>query len=149
MPQVDIITGEPRHRHWTVEEKLSLLAAAFAPGATVREIARRANVSTSQLYTWRKLLTNNNQPAGSGFAQVVTGTDLRSAAMPPHPPCAEASGGRPANAAPHEAAAAPQPVRAPELPAIELEVRGHKVRIPASMPPALASVVVRALVQRR
>jgi hypothetical protein len=48
MPQVDLITGESRHRHWTVEEKLSILAAAFAPGAVVREIARRANVSTGQ-----------------------------------------------------------------------------------------------------
>lgn len=90
MPQVDIISGDPRHWKWTVEEKLSILAAAFAPGATVREIARRANVSTSQLYTWRKKLMNNNQPGSNGFA--------------------------------------PPPMMAHELPVIELEAGGHKVR---------------------
>jgi transposase len=110
MLQVDIISDDPRHRKWTVEEKLSILAAAFAPGATVREIARRANVSTSQLYTWRKKLMNNNQPGSNGFA--------------------------------------PPPMMAHELPVIELEAGGHKVRIPGTMPPAVASMVVRALVQR-
>ena len=29
MPQVDIITGEARHRTWTLEEKLSILDAAL------------------------------------------------------------------------------------------------------------------------
>jgi transposase len=136
MPQVDIITGEPRHRKWTVEEKLSILAAAFAPGATVREIARRANVSTSQLYTWRKRLMNNNRDDGRGFAQVVTVADSR----PVSAPTASALSSPAAPAAP------PMPVH--ELPAIELDVKGNKVRIPGTMPPALASVVVRALVRR-
>ncbi|MBV8398750.1 MAG: transposase [Acetobacteraceae bacterium] len=137
MPQVDVITGDPRHRSWTVEEKLSILAAAFAPGAVVREIARRANVSSGQIYTWRKQLMNNNQ-AGGGFAQVVRAADF--------PPAAAVA---PAASAPQpQAAVTPVPAAAHELPAIELDVRGLKVRIPGTMPPALASVVVRALVRR-
>jgi transposase len=133
MPQVDIITGEPRHRQWTVEEKLSLLAAAFAPGAVVREIARRANVTTGQLYTWRKRLINNNQAGGSGFAQVVRAADLSPVSAAP----------------PRQAIATPPPVAPHEFPAIELDVRGHKVRIPGTMPPALAAAIVRALAGNR
>jgi transposase-like protein len=56
MPQVDIM------RRWTEGEKLSLLAAAFAPGVVVRE-ARRANVSTGQLYSWRKQLGKRMPPS--------------------------------------------------------------------------------------
>ena len=110
MPQVDIITGEPRHRQWTVEEKLSILAAAFAPGAVVREIARRANVSTGQLYTWRKRLMNNNQPAG-GFAQIVRAADLPPVSAPPQPA---------ASAPPPPAVPAPPSMLTHELPAIEV-----------------------------
>jgi transposase len=135
MPQVDIITGQPRHRQWTVEEKPSLLTAAFAPGAVVREIARRANVSTSQLYTWRKQLMPGDRHDDRGFAQVVTVAGFQ-----------PISTTAPATSVPP--GAAPPPMAMHELPAIEIEVRGNKVRIPGTMPPALASVVVRALARR-
>jgi transposase len=120
MPQVDVITDAPRHRRWSLEEKQSILAAAFAPGAIAAEVARRANVSSGQLYTWRKEVMAK-KPAG--FSQMVTEADF----PPP---------------------ATPAPVLAHELPAIEIETRGHKVRIPATMPPALVSAVLRALVRR-
>jgi transposase len=96
MPQVDVITDAPRHRRWSLEEKQSILAAAFAPGAIVAEVARRANVSSGLLYTWRKELMAK-KPAG--FSQMVTVADL----SPP---------------------ATPGPVLAHELPAIEIETRG-------------------------
>jgi transposase len=123
MPQIDLITGEPRHRSWSLEEKQSILAAAFAPGAVVRQVARRANVSTSQIYTWRRRLMGNNGSGQGGFSRVIAIADAAPpAALPP---------------------AAPAPFC--ELPAIELEIRRHKVRIPATMPPALAAAVVKAL----
>jgi transposase len=114
MPKVDIITGEQRHRRWTIEEKQSIVAAAFSPGIRPMDIAKRANISSGQLYTWRKELL---EAGVASFSRVVAVTD---------------------------------PVKEPKepVPAIELEINGHRVRIPASMPPALASAVVLALVNR-
>ena len=50
MPQVDIITGEARHRTWTLDEKLSILDAAFAPGAVVAHVACRVSHVTRRVY---------------------------------------------------------------------------------------------------
>lgn len=133
MPQVDIITGQNRHRRWTDEEKRSILAAAFAPGAVASHVAKRVNVSTGQLYTWRKRLLKD-EPADSGFAKVVTVTN------------AHAIPSVPLLSAPLETVSTAPPRVAD---AIEIEVRGNKVRIPSNMPVALASAVVRALVRRR
>ena len=133
MPQVDVITGEKRHRRWSLEEKQSILAAAFAPGAITAHIAKRVNVSTGQLYTWRKQLMKKNGRGPTGFSQVVTLADLPPAMtlLPPSAPD-PATGAAPMCA----------------CPVIELEVHGCKVRIPPTMPAALASAVIRALVRR-
>lgn len=131
MPQVDIITGDDRHRRWSLDEKLSILAAAFAPGAVTAHVAKRMNVSTSQLYTWRKELMPHYRRQG-GFSQVVVGDGTAPALSPPVP----------------ERTAVTAPCQSCELPAIEFEVRGSKVRIPESTPPGLAAAVVRALVRR-
>jgi transposase len=129
MPQVDIITGDKRRRVWTPEEKMSILSAAFAPGAVAAHVARRVNVTTGQLYTWRKELTNR-KPSGGGFSQIVAVADPPAASpLPPAPDTA--------------------PMSVCELPAIELQVRGHKLRIPGTMPPALAAAIVKALAGRR
>lgn len=112
MPKVDVITGEKRHRRWTTEEKQAIVAAAFAPGVRPMEIAKRADISSGQLYTWRKELLE----AGLGsFAPIVT---------------------------------IPEQVPERTPPVIEIEINGHRVRIPASMPPELAAAVVSALVHR-
>jgi transposase len=75
MPQVDIITGEKRVRQWTQEEKLSIVEAAFAPGAVAAHVAKRVNVSTGQLYTWRKQLMSKKPSGSHGFARVMTVTE--------------------------------------------------------------------------
>ncbi len=162
MPEVDIITGGSRVRHWTDEEKVSILQAAFAPGAITVHVAKRMNVSTGQLYTWRKQLINPPSPRSSamkkeaahenGFAQVVVASDHTSFASSPTACPVTIS----PSASPVQAITAPEPGSAPPslspamlgLPAIEIEMKGNRVRIPATMPPALASAVVRALVRR-
>ena len=50
MGQVSVISGVERRRTWSDEEKLELVTAAFAPGANVAEVSRRADVCTSLLY---------------------------------------------------------------------------------------------------
>ena len=154
MPQVDILTGERRRRVWTMEEKQAVLAAAFAPGVAVREAARRIGVTTGQIYTWRKELMTPGPLAeprqakagepikkkpenAAGFSRVVV-EDLSRVQRSPEPTLA----------LPPPAVMGPQPTTAYELPAIEIEAGKHKIRIPPTMPAALVSAVVRALVRR-
>jgi transposase len=54
MGQVTLISGRERRRHWSGEDRARILAAISAPGAVVAEIARREDICTSLVYTWRR-----------------------------------------------------------------------------------------------
>ena len=64
---MEIITGPERRRSWSAEQQRAIVAAAFAPGAIVADVARRAAVCAGQIYRWRQELRD----ASSGFSQVV------------------------------------------------------------------------------
>ena len=53
MGHVQILTGPERRRRWSEGEKRAIVAAAFAPGVVMAEVARRADVCPSQIYRWR------------------------------------------------------------------------------------------------
>ena len=63
MGQVHFFTGVERRRRWSDDQKRAIVAAAFAPGAVVSEVARRADVSTGLIYRWRN--TFGLPPPGS------------------------------------------------------------------------------------
>ena len=138
MAQVHVLTGPERRRRFSLEEKRRLVGAAFAPGAVVSEVARRADVCASLIYRWRRELGQ----APGGFAELIVapmirgggdgGDDLRCLSAPPPVQAARPSGA--------DVVAAP---------AIEIELAGSsRVRIPASMPPDLAAAVIAALRRR-
>ena len=111
MANVEVLAGPERRRRWSIEQKQAIVAAAFEPGAVVREVARRCDVTSSLIYRWRRDL----RAAANGFARVLV---------------APAGDG----------IAAPPPV-----PAIELELAGNaRIRIPASVSPALAGATTSA-----
>jgi len=56
MAQVEVITGPERRRRWSENQKRAIVAASFAPGAVVCDVARRAEVSPGQIYRWRQEL---------------------------------------------------------------------------------------------
>jgi len=70
MSQITVLTGPERHRGWREDERRTILAAAFAPGASVAEVARRYDVATSLIYKWRQhaLSSNCGEPS---FAPAV------------------------------------------------------------------------------
>jgi transposase len=114
MASVEVLVGPERRRRWSVEQKQAIVAAAFRPGAAVRDVARQADVTPSLIYRWRRDL----RAAANGFAQVLV-------------------------------APAGDGVGAAAVPAIDIELPGNaRVRIPASVPPALAAAVVEALARR-
>ena len=67
-----IISGVERRRVWTNDHKRALVAAACEPGASVAEIARRADLRPSQLYRWRRDLAG---PVSPGFAAVIVSAE--------------------------------------------------------------------------
>lgn len=69
--QVTVFGGAQRRRRWDDADKMSLVARAFAPGAVVSQVARAADVHSSQLYRWRRELGFARGDETQGFAQVV------------------------------------------------------------------------------
>jgi transposase len=56
MSQMTVFAGPERRRRWSDEERFEILTEAFAPGACVARVARRHDVSTGLIYTWRRKL---------------------------------------------------------------------------------------------
>ena len=63
MGQITVFSGPERRRRWNDEQRLQILTEAFAPGACPTEVARRHEISTGQLYTWRSKLLVDVPPA--------------------------------------------------------------------------------------
>jgi transposase len=76
MGQITVFSGPERRRCWGNEQRLQILTEAFAPGACLTEVARRLEISTGQLYTWRSKLAVDAPPTpddgdGPGFPEAV------------------------------------------------------------------------------
>lgn len=56
MRQITVMHGPERRRRWNDQERLRILAEAFAPGACVADVARLHDISTARIYTWRAKL---------------------------------------------------------------------------------------------
>ena len=79
MSQITVLTGPERHRRWREDERQTILAAAFAPGASVAEVARRYDVATSLIYKWRQ----NAASASDGEASFVPAMVVSDLPPPP------------------------------------------------------------------
>jgi transposase len=120
MARVEVITGPERRRRWSEDEKRAIVAESLAPGASVSEVARRADVCAGQIYRWRQEF----RTVADEFVPVLI--------APPGITTGEAAAGA-----------------AGGEPAIEVEFNGKvRVRIPALMPANLAAAVVKALSRR-
>jgi len=120
MSRIEVFSGIERRRRWSAEEKRRLVLAAFAPGAVVSEVARRADIHPNQLYRWRQDLC----PTSGGFAEVVVAKDFPSAVP----------------------TTTPDPTGTAMIEVV-IEDRAQ-LRLPISTSPALATAVIGALVQR-
>jgi transposase len=71
MSRVEVLAGPERRRRWSAEQKRSIVAEAFAPGASVCEVAGRRDVVAGQIYRWR----NELRTAAGGFTEVVVAAE--------------------------------------------------------------------------
>ena len=67
MSRVEVMSGPERRRRWSEDQKRAIVGEAFAPGASVGEVARRSDVVPGQIYRWRRELGS----AVVGFAEVM------------------------------------------------------------------------------
>ena len=121
MGQVTVFGGPGRRRRWSDEERVQILSEAFAPGALVAQVARRHDVSTGLIYTWRR---NFCRRAAACDAPVVVVTGFAEAVVVDEGPV--------------------------ELPAAHAAIvvelaGGGRVSIFGSAPPAVAAAVLKAL----
>lgn len=120
MSQITVFSGPERRRRWSEEEPFRILTEAFAPGACVADVARRHDISTGLIYTWRRKL--RREPLGP-VPSTLLGTGFAEAVMADEP-----VGAREASAA------------------IVIDLPGgRRVSIAASTPAALATSVLKAL----
>lgn len=93
--RISVISRVSGRRHWTLEQKLGMLRDAFGSGGCVRTSMERHEVSSGQLYTWRRQamsgeLTGFSPPmllppvtdACADFAEVATIRSEPAALMP-------------------------------------------------------------------
>jgi transposase len=50
---MEIIIGDERHRRWSVQEKLRIVAETEQPGGGIADVARRHRISRGLLWNWR------------------------------------------------------------------------------------------------
>ena len=123
--RAEILTGPERRRRWSVEEKLSILADADEPGATVTAVATRRDVTRQQIYYWRSLRRKGllGPPAPADIAFLPVGSIAASSPAPST-----------------MAAAAPVPA------VIEIAVAGGRVlKVPVATPTRDIKRLIRAV----
>ncbi|MFG6518697.1 IS66-like element accessory protein TnpA [Sulfitobacter sp. 1A13496] len=83
------VSDTGRRRRWSDDEKIRIVEESFGDGVTVAEVARRHEVSRSQLYDWRYRHKNGLLGPGPQFLRVMKiedasdGTDTAPAPQAP------------------------------------------------------------------
>jgi transposase len=76
----EVLSGPERRRHWSIEEKLRILAQSLAPGSSPSLTCRLHRISSGQLYTWRKQFRTGEL---TGFIPVAVGSEPVAQLPPP------------------------------------------------------------------
>lgn len=52
--RIELLTGPARRRRWSAAEKAQIVAETLIAGASVSDVARRWQVCSQQVFTWRR-----------------------------------------------------------------------------------------------
>ena len=77
--QMQVMSGPERRRRWSDDQKRAIVAASFAPGAVVSDVARRADVCANLIYRWRQEFG----ASANKFAELVVTDDRAPIGTPP------------------------------------------------------------------
>jgi len=59
--RVEVLSGPERRRKWPDERKIAIVAETLEPGIVVSDVARRHDLTPSQLFGWLKQFRNEAQ----------------------------------------------------------------------------------------
>jgi transposase len=116
--RVEVLTGAGRRRKWSDDDKARVVEETLRPGTVVADVARRWQVSSQQVFTWRR--------------------EMRCAAVAPLdfvPIVAEPS--------PSGPAAAASPAGPPQ--SVEVKLAGAGLRVASGTDADLLTAVLRAI----
>jgi transposase len=68
--RVEVLTGLGRRRKWSDDDKARIVAETLRPGTVVADVARRWQVSSQQVFTWRREV-RRAAVAPLGFVPIV------------------------------------------------------------------------------
>jgi|SRR5208282_3910565 len=133
--------GRGCNRSWPEAVKREIVAASFAPDASVSVIARRYDVNANQVFRWRKLYRNGSDAPADPFTPLLVPLIIAAAE--------ERGDVAPGAIALPEPSASPSPTAPAAKPLIELQFGGGvRLRIFGAVDPDLAAAVVKALPRR-
>lgn len=66
--RIEVISGDDRRRKWPDAAKIAIVAEALADGAVVSRVARRHDLTPSQLFGWIKTFRADALMSASGVA---------------------------------------------------------------------------------
>ena len=67
--RIEVLSGDDRRRKWPDEAKIAIVAEALADGAVVSRVARRHDVTPSQLFGWIKTFRVDALTSGSSCGE--------------------------------------------------------------------------------
>ena len=73
--RIELITGVPRRRRWSAEEKARILAESFQPGVRVSDVALRHGVNRGLVWSWRRQVKKYEVAAEPPFVPIRIAQD--------------------------------------------------------------------------
>jgi transposase len=76
--RVELLTGAVRRRRWSADQKARIVSETLVPGACVSEVARRWQLSSQQVFGWRRAARRGPRsatpsgPMTTAFVPIVT-----------------------------------------------------------------------------
>ena len=76
--RIELLTGSVRRRRWSADQKARIVAETLVPGARVSDVARRWQLSSQQVFGWRRAARHDprsaatNGPITRAFVPIVT-----------------------------------------------------------------------------
>jgi transposase len=77
MVMVEVLTGNPRRRRWSAEQKKAMVLEAEQPGMSISLVARKYELHPNQIFRWRRLLHEGALTAMRADEELVPASDVR------------------------------------------------------------------------
>lgn len=92
--RVEVMTGSPRRRNWSWEQKAQIVAESLSGVQPISELALRYGVHRNQIYNWRRELSGSGAEGGAGeFVAVRMAAEKQAGGAEPRTPAVTAAPG--------------------------------------------------------